>query len=521
MGFPMMSYTDWVLKKGFVLKDSYDTVANKWTKGGRLQLFPHQHRVAAHCFTQDSEGNFPYTTVILSAPKKSGKTTWASSICAWFGEVGPPESEIYVCANDLEQAESRVYTDVSYHARKSWGIVPKKYEMKTPNNSVIKALAQEYKSAAGARQALTLWDELWGFVSERSRLMWAEMTPISTVPISLRVIVTYAGILGESRLLQDLYESVVRKGEKWGDAVPELEDLRDDSNNPVCFHKGSIFAYWDTVPRMPWQTPEYLMEQFATLRPAEYMRLHENQWVTTHEAFLPMDLWDQCVTIEQPLIYDMTNAYRRFPISVGVDIGTRHDCSAVVGVYYDSNRNKVGLAFHRIWQPTAGEDFDLEETVEKFIIDMAATFKIVSIVYDPTQFHRSMVTLKKKARLNLKEFPQTATNMTYASQNLYDLIRNKAIEVYSADDLRSHLASARAEDKGRGFRIVKDKHSTGKIDGAIALAMAAYEAISTGGVDISIPIRVEMPFADASGWKQKTPQQMMEEQYLPPELRSN
>jgi phage terminase large subunit-like protein len=111
-----------------------------------------------------------------------------------------------------------------------------------------------------------------------------------------------------------------------------------------------------------------------------------------------------------------------------------------------------------------------------------------------------MLRLKQKG-IPTREFPQTVPGMTAASQLLYDLFKNKNIEAYPDDELRRHIQMAVAETNSRGFRIVKSKVSKRHyIDGAVALAMAAYEAVNQGGVDISIPVVIESPFSDATAW---------------------
>ena len=51
--------------------------------------------------------------------------------------------------------------------------------------------------------------ELWGFTEKAAKRFWAEMAPAPTRPNSLRFIETYAGFVGESELLEGLYERVV------------------------------------------------------------------------------------------------------------------------------------------------------------------------------------------------------------------------------------------------------------------------------------------------------------------------
>ena len=122
---------------------------------------------------------------------------------------------------------------------------------------------------------------------------------------------------------------------------------------------------------------------------------------------------------------------------------------------------------------------------------------------------------------NVEEFPQTLNNMIAASETLFGLFKNRKMEVYQDDDLRDHMKYAMAEDKGRGFRIVKPKkaahHHT---DAAVAMAMAAYQVMKTGGYDVSEPIKVEVPFSDGSQWEAEDVQFEHEVENLPPQLRS-
>jgi hypothetical protein len=288
---------------------------------------------------------------------------------------------------------------------------------------------------------------------------------------------------------------------KQGEPVPELADFVDASGNPVCWKKGRLFAYWDTVPRMPWQTPEYIEEQMDIERAADFLRHHKNEWVTEFEEFIPMEWWHLCETLDSPLELDRESKYRRWPIVIGVDVGVKHDCTAVAGVYYDSERKRVGLAFHKIWTPIPGQTLDLEATVENYILEMKSKYQIHAVVYDPTNFHRSMTTLRDKFGVVMIEYPQSPSRMEMVGQAFYDAIRGRYLEVYKDDEIRSHIRHTSAENRGRGFRLVKGDKLGKPMDFSIAMGMAVHYAIDSGGVDTSRPIRIEVPFQSTSGWK--------------------
>jgi phage terminase large subunit-like protein len=531
----MLQFVDWVRERGYWSREVWSPEKNRMVGVGKMILLPDQEAILSRALEFNEEtGRFRYETVTYSTIKKSGKTSLLAAVGAWFAEeVGPAGTEIFAIANDLEQAEGRTMRDIKFHFQQridhgeailnpSGGddtILTEKntkislYRIELPSGTIIQALAQSYRTVAGSRHALTLWDELWGVTSELSRRVWDEMTPIPTIPHSLRFIATYAGFENESDLLWDVYLQGVGKAEHEqgrGTQIEELEPL-------PCYENKRMFTYWDHEPRLPWQTPEYYEEQMSSLRPAAYLRLHMNQWVTSHEAFIPIEWYDEAAkSYEAPATLWTDHPLRYYPIYVAVDAGIKRDSTALVGVGYDGKRGKVGLAFHYIWTPTKDSQVDLDATVEAKLLELYNKFNIVSVVYDPTHLLQTMLRLKQKG-IPTREFPQNVTMMTAASQLLYDLFKNKHFEAYYDEELRRHIQMAVAETNARGFRIVKSKVSKRHfIDGAIATAMASFEAVNSGGVDISIPVVIASPYSDATAWGPEP-----EENKLPFPLRDN
>jgi len=515
----MISFVDWLETHPFFITEGWDFEKERMSGVGQLKLFPHQKEILKYCLTIDpSKDRFPYTTALFSCPKKSGKTTIAAAVMAWYADAGPDHSEIYSMANTREQARARAYTDLCYHIGQAGGVAFKD-RIDFSNGSFVQALPKEYRNIAGARPAVTVFDELWGYSNEDDFRIWTEMTPPPTVRFPLRFIVTYAGFYGESKLLYDIYERCVLKGIE----VPELAHIQDDRGDPVCFtdKDRTTFVYWDTISRMPWQTPEYYNEQFANLPGNEFLRVHRNQWVTSREEFIPITMWDQAVengknyNLTGPLTLLANHPARTYPISVAVDAGIKHDCTAVVGCYYDPVRGRVGVAFHKIWQPTKDDPIDLETTVEQYVLELNRHFRIVSVVYDPTQLHRSMTTLKREG-LPTIEFSQHQ-KMIAATEHLYELFKSNALEAYPSDEIRDHIKYAMVENKGGGhIKLVRGKNIRYKIDAAVTLAMAAYDAVNRGGVDTRKKTVIESPYSD---WTARPQPQILDYKNLPEPLR--
>ena len=476
---------------------------------GFLHLEPIQSRILGHVLTINESGHFPYETVIYSAIKKEGKTTIAGSVGAWYAECARPGTEIYVIANSQEQGANRAFKDMTFHFKhriKERGrrfCKIGEYRIDLQNGTSIQVLSNSFRASAGARQALTLFDELWGAVNEADQRMWDEMVPIATIPLSLRFISTYAGFENESTLLWDLYMRGIGPGEGseyeklgQGKKIPELKDL-------PCWENKSMFTYWDHEPRMPWQTEQEMEKNRETQRPAAFLRLFMNHWVTSHEMFIPSEWWTfASKAYENPATLWDAHPYRKWPITIGIDAGIQRDSTAMVGVAYDAKRGKVGIVFHYIWTPTKENPIDLDITVVNTLRELKSRgFNISNIVYDKTHMLQTMSNLKKEG-FPCQIFEQTVPNMTAASQLLYELFKNRNIEAYPNEDMRRHIMSAVAETNNRGYRIVKvNTGRKNQIDAAIALAMAAYDAVNNGGVDISVPIILRSPYRDMSNMR--------------------
>lgn len=498
----MMPFCEWMdhPDHGFFVRDVWDDDKKAWIGPGKMRLRDFQRRIFGHCLTPGPDGKFPYETLLLSMIKKSGKSAIGAAIEAWFAEQLPPDSYLFCIANDEDQAEGLVMGDIRYHAKEK-GYRVLKGEVILPNGTSIQSLAQSFKGVAGKRHAMTVWDELWGYTSEQSRRAWDELTPIPTVSNSLRIICTYAGFENESDLLWDMYLQGVgteehEKGQ--GKPIPELADL-------PCWSNGQLFTFWDHEPRMPWQTPLYYETQRKNLRPSAFIRLHTNSWVSSNEEFVPIEWWDRaCKAFPKPADQDPTHPFKHYPTIISVDAATKRDCVAASGWCHDSIRGKTIMLFHKIWTPKMGVDFDLEATLEAYILEMRRKFNVVSIIYDPRDLHQTMTRLRSRG-LPCNEYIQNVENMVRASQAFYDALNYDNIEAYPDEEWRSHIQMAIAETKDRGFRIVKDKgNRKAHIDGAISSAMGVYDAIRKSDVISGDEVQVRSPFADTSVWKEPT-----------------
>src|SRR5260370_22570357 len=105
--------------------------------------------------------------------------------------------------------------------------------------------------------------------------------------------------------------------------------------------------YWTHAPVAPWQTPVWLAQARAQLRPSAYLRMIENRFVAGEAGFVPVEWWDACVNpTHPPLLADPT-----LPVWVGGDASVRRDSPALLALTVDQAAQRVVFVRHRVFQP--------------------------------------------------------------------------------------------------------------------------------------------------------------------------
>lgn len=433
-----------------------------------------------------------FQTLIYSTIKKSGKTAIAALVARWITETWGSHGEVFALANDLEQARGRIYQaavtsielDPSYRrANKGianrWRIIERQ-ATHLPSHSTLKAVSSDYKGEAGSNPTATLWSELWGYESESSQRLWEELTPVPTRPRSIRYVETYAGYEGESAILNDLEDRIKKDGIRL--TRTQLIDLGldwpfPDADLPFYYHPPTrTFAYWDTglqARRMPWQTQEYYIAQEGELRPSAYRRLHLNERVSNADTFIQREWWDR-LTLPTIIPPNKTT-----PLVVAADASVTGDCSALVAVSRNPRHpTQLLQRLCRTWQPSQANPLDYSATIEPTLRQWCADYNVVEIAYDAYQLHDMMTRLRNDAVAWCRPFGQNA-DRSIADKALFDLIRDARIHHTGDPALSDHIyncgAKVPAGDNTR-LRLIK-KAANSKIDAAVALSMASYEAL--------------------------------------------
>jgi len=488
-----------------------------WT---RRRLYFDNNRLVAGPVSASER--YPFSLVLKSTVKKSGKSTLAAIPARYFAETQTRFGEIYCIGNDFEQAAGRSFKFVSNSIRLTPGcrqrsgawVLPGEYVVNKTSveclrtGTVIKPVSVDARGEAGGNPDLTVWTELWGFEYEDALRFWDEMTQSPTKRDSIRVVETYAGYDGESTLLQGLYNAGLaghqltndefarlsarddRPGEGYEDFLHAFEECGGDPEAPVPIWvnlAAGMFMYWDSgvvARRMPWQRgPEgrkYYGEQEQQLPPKAFERFHLNLWVSSESAFVPMTAWDACHEDLPPL--RTVAEGDKTPIVVGVDAATSGDCFAAVAVsrHPDPARHDTDIAIRALalWRPEDdGGRIDYLKA-EEWLRAICANYKVIQIAYDPYQLVDMMQRLQRDGVAWCEQFSQAQERLK-ADRQFYDLIMNRRLAHNGDPRLREHIANANArlqKDEDSKMRIIK-RSSERKVDLVVAASMAASRCL--------------------------------------------
>lgn len=429
---------------------------------GALTLAPYQITALRELLAHDDHGIYRYSTMLWSDIKKSAKSTIAAAVALWraFQIDADGWGSIYIVANDLKQADSRV----AYYLRRAIQLNPtirdrctiRTYKITLPNHTTIEAIPIDPTGEAGSNADLVVFSELWGAASKAHQQMWTEMTtPPTKFGRSFRWIETYAGITGKAPILEQLYDTAVK---------PET---RLDSDLEL-YAVERLGVLWNTRPRLAWQTDDYYQQQAQDLLPHEFQRVHRNQWSSVNSAayLSSMTLWD---SLAEPL----PALANREPLILACDAGDTDDTFAIVAIGgHPDDRQRRAVRAAWCYVPQGGQPLNQPQ----ILADLQAfcdRHRVVQVCYDKYQLRMMMQSLKG---VWTEEFSQ-ATARLEADKALLDAIQQGTIaHDGTLTDLRQHLANAdRQLDSNGRLRIVKRTQAL-KIDLAVALSMAHHRS---------------------------------------------
>jgi len=445
------------LEKFFLLKDT----------GKYIGFFDWQKDFLRALFSEKE----PIRLAICSACKKTGKTVGVGTGAALYTLMcwpAYPPVEVYFLANSLEQGKSLAFSELVWTCKNQPDLAKATtvYRDRVVVNSTgafAKALPTKAKTVAGLAPSLTIWDEAHG-LQDSDESLWSEMTSIQTKR-SISLVLSYAGIEGQSNLLQRLYDIGV-------------SDDRPDS----------WLFFWSHDPKISGNVDDAFLEaKRLELLPHQFSRLFENKWTSAAGSFITREQWDKCLDPQLKALPPSSTEL----MFLGLDCGLRRDSAVLTGVVKEGDLYK--LALFRVWLPGRGKKNEIElEGIYTYLLNLHQTYNVAGCWFDP-RFLDSISQRLKQAGLNMISVSQQPSSISRCYENLYQVITGRRFTHWGEPTLTKHMMNCVATDGPAGIMLEKGGTRSHKIDGAVSLALACFGGSKHIETSIKVHRAVKQP----------------------------
>lgn len=456
--------------------------------GEPLALEPWQVDYMAEALAVEGDGTPYWLSKFLIVPRKNGKSSLLAAYSTYHAAEDEGQPEILLCASSDKQAgrlfgytasfvRRSAYLRGLFHIREYRGEISR-----VDAGATIQRMASEPDAAHGANPSLVVVDEIHAMKKPSLRRFWSAITTAGGAREHTEVF----GITTEGEAhdrAESILGMIVDANERDGDVERPHPGLTISRN-----HAARVLVYRYSAPTKDrrdrvavrvanpasWVTDEYLERQAANpeLTDAEFMQLHACVAVDSRDAFIGVDTWaaleDQAADI--PAGAD---------VFIGVDVGIVRDSTAVAWAHrLPDGRVALRCRVFAAKQDAAahvhvdGGRVNIQE-IEEFIEELAATFHVSELVYDPRFFEASAQRLADIG-LSVAPFEQASKLMADAYQGFHDAVAEKTITHDGDRVLAAHIAATWARKTERGWQVSKLRSQ--RIDALVACVMAHARA---------------------------------------------
>lgn len=439
---------------------------------------------------------------ILSFGRKNGKTALAACLLLLHlcGPESRPNSQLFSAAQSRDQAAilfnlAAKMVRMSPDLMSAISIKDSAKELVCPERGTkYKALSADASTAYGLSPVFVVHDELGQVRGPRSELYEALETATAAQESPLSLVIstqapTDADLLSvliddalaghDPRVIVSLYTAPVESDPFSDDAIKLANPAFGDFQNA-----DEVRAMAQDAMRMP-------------TRENEYRNLILNQRVEAQSPFISRASWEAC---GDPVEQDWSGR----PVYAGLDLSSTSDLTAFVmttrieGVWHVrptfwlpgdglDEKSRADRVPYNVWrkqnflETTPGKTIEYEWVAE----ELRAAFDeydIRAVAFDRWGYKYLKPWLEKAgfSENELKrfvEFGQGYQSMSPALRDLESLILEKRIRHGAHPVLTMCMANSVVQADPAGNRKLDKKRSTGRIDGAVALAMAVGGAV--------------------------------------------
>ena len=476
------SFVDWSQSEfGFyVFRRPDPTHKRKWIYGDRPIVWaPHQQKIFRYALTCDRYGKLPFSEFWYLDVGQSGKSLFQAAAAMWAGMFHEQEAEVQIASNSKDQSKMRVYLALKralerhpysrFIADTGEGLI--KFHK---TNNIVRPMPLKASTQAGGTPVFRGFDEIWDYEGDEANTFFDEIKESPASDFSLMVVTSYPGYDDAkgplNRTLDNYFEA---------DDTPKDGLEMPFSDLPFYVDKVNRICIWwnHDALRYPWHSQEFMdrKRRAPGTTDAGFRRIWQAFRVSREDTFMPMDRWDDC---EDETLEPVGAHSPKLNMVIAIDLmgGKLHsDCAAAIARGYDPITLKYPLLAHKIWNPKIirQADFDYNEAVEQWVLDLHRKHNVLAVYYDPYQMVASAKRLQKE-HVRMIECTQNTMRIT-ADTHYRSLIRDRQLRNYpGCDDLRAHVEKAVARELSGGAIRMDKRQAAHRIDGAVADSMCCY-----------------------------------------------
>lgn len=466
--------------------------------GQPFKVRPWQRRFLKAVYAEDGEGRRPVRTAVASMPRKQGKTALAAglALCHLAGPEAEPRGQVYSAANDRAQA-ALIYAEMAaiiervpyLDARLSLRRHAKEIE-NMDDGSVYAALSADVPGKHGLSPSFVVYDEL-GQAPKRDLLdaldtaMGARADPLMLV-ISTQAADDLAPL---SELID--YGQRVNRGEITDPSFHLTLYAAPDDADPWAPETWALanpalgdFRSLDDVARQAAQA------QRIPSKEAAFKNLILNMRIAAETRFLPVSEWKAC---GGPIRPDLDGK----PCWAALDLGATRDLTALVLAFPDDAGGVDALPFfflpsegliergerdrvpYALWRDqglltvTPGATTD-PRFVAATVAALCDRYEVKALAYDRWRIETFKAALVDEGVTELELIPhgQGFKDMGPAVDALERAVAERKLRHGMNPPLTWCVSNAVVTRDPAGSAKLDKSRSTGRIDGAVALAMA-------------------------------------------------
>lgn len=226
----------------------------------------------------------------------------------------------------------------------------------------------------------------------------------------------------------------------------------------------------------PWHSQSTVAEAKRRNPRSRYLRLWRGIWVSGKGDALNEEDIDPIFVLSGPT----EHPEKDWMYFVGLDVGVKHDHSAVVVLGANETLNKIKLCQFRAWEPVDGKDGEVDlSQVEEYVLTVYLHYKAIGMWYDPYQVKLMAQRLAKRIRVH--EFPfQSSINLNVMASDFMQVVKSKQLECYDDQDgrLRGDFGKFNIVEKSYGLRLEAVSDETGHADVGTALLICLPSAVA-------------------------------------------